>query len=111
MTHFAAPSFLIISSLMVGMTNLVVPFFNEKDDKIRNFLLITIAVFFLFNVIIIDYLFIQGTEIQFTLLDLGKYSIEFGLEPLGLIFLTLLAFLWIPALLYTIKFLSINGLT
>lgn len=94
--------------MLIGMINLAAPFVTRHDSKIRDFLLISIAVFFLFNVLIIDYLFIQGNGIKLTLLDVGKYSIAFGLEPLGLIFLTLLAMLWIPALLYTIKFLAIN---
>ena len=58
----------------------------------------------------IDDLFIKGTVIKFTLLDIGKYSIAFSLEPLGLIFLTMLAALWTPALLYTIKFFHYSKL-
>ena len=104
-------NFLIISTMLLGMINLVAPFFTKEDSKIRSFFLLSISIFFLFNVIIIDDLFINGTVIKFTLLDIGKYSIAFSLEPLGLIFLTMLAALWIPALLYTIKFLTINHIT
>lgn len=106
--HFTSPGFLVISTMLVGMINLVAPFITKKDSKIRSFLLFSISIFFLFNVLIIDYLFIQGTQLNFTLLNVSKYSISFGLEPMGLIFLTLLAVLWIPALLYTIKFLEVN---
>jgi len=108
MTQFAASSFLLLSTMLIGMINLAAPFVTKEDSKIRDFLLLTVSGFFLFNVIIIDYLFINGTKIEFTLLDLGKYSISFALEPLGVIFLTLLAVLWIPALLYTIKFIAVN---
>lgn len=104
-------NFVIISTILVGMTNLVVPFFTKKDSTVRSFFLLSISGFFLINVVIIDYLYINLVEIRFTLLNIGKYSIAFALEPLGLIFLTLLAVLWIPALLYTAKFLAINNFT
>lgn len=107
----AVPNFLIISTMLVGMVNLIASFFTKNDSKIRNFFLFSVSGFFFVNVLIIDYLFVKGTEIRFTLLDLGKYSISFALEPIGLIFLTMLAFLWIPALLYTVKFLTINSFT
>ena len=110
MTAIALPNFLIISTMLVGMVNLITPFFTKNDSQIRNFFLFSVSGFFLINILIIDYLFINGTEIRFTLLNLSKYSISFAVEPIGLIFLTMLAFLWIPALLYTVKFLSINGL-
>lgn len=97
--------------MLVGMVNLIVPFFSKHDSKIRSFFLFSVSGFFLVNVIIIDYLFIRGTEIRFNLMDFGKYSISFALEPIGLIFLTMLAFLWLCALLYTVKFLTINNLT
>ena len=82
-------NFLIISTMLLGMINLVAPFFTKEDSKIRSFFLLSISIFFLFNVGIIDDLFIKGTVIKFTLLDIGKYSIAFSIEPLGLIFQTL----------------------
>ncbi|MCP5362653.1 MAG: cation:proton antiporter [Rickettsiaceae bacterium] len=111
MSSPAPLNFLIISTMLLGMINLVAPFFTKEDSKIRSFFLLSISIFFLFNVIIIDDLFINGTVIKFTLLDIGKYSIAFSIEPLGLIFLTMLAVLWVPALLYTIKFLTFNHIT
>jgi multicomponent Na+:H+ antiporter subunit D len=108
MTSAADPSFLIISTMLLGMINLVTPFFTREDSKIRSFFLLSVSGFFLINVIIIDYLFIKSIQIKFTLINIGKYSIALSSEPLGLIFLTMLALLWIPSLLYTIKFLAIN---
>lgn len=103
--------FSVISTMFLGMINLLAPFFTKEESKIRSFFLLTVSIFFLFNVIIIDDLFIKGTVIKFTLLNIGKYSIAFSLEPLGLIFLNMLSVLWIPALLYTIKFVTINYIT
>ena len=111
MSSPAPLNFLIISTMLLGMINLVAPFFTKEDSKIRSFFLLSTSIFFLFNVIIIDDLFINGTVIKFTLLDIGKYSIAFSIEPLGLIFLSMIAVLWVPALLYTIKFLTFNHIT
>jgi len=111
MSSPAPLNFLIISTMLLGMINLVAPFFTKEDSKIRSFFLLSTSIFFLFNVIIIDDLFINGTVIKFTLLDIGKYSIVFSIEPLGLIFLSMIAVLWVPALLYTIKFLTFNHIT
>ena len=108
MTSPVPLNFLVISTILLGMINLVVPFFTKEDSKIRNFLLMSVSGVFLINIILIDYLYINLIEIKFTLLNIGKYSIVFGLEQLGLIFLTMLAVLWIPALLYTTKFLTVN---
>jgi multicomponent Na+:H+ antiporter subunit D len=109
MTTTPAPlNFLIISTIILGMINLVVPFFTKEDSKIRNFFLITVSGFFLINIVLIDYLYVNLIDINFTLLNIGNYSIAFGLEPLGLIFLTMIAVLWVPSLLYTTKFLKIN---
>ena len=111
MNSLSDPSFLIISTMLVGMVNLIAPFFTKEDSSIRSFFLLSVSGFFLINVIIIDCLFINSIEIKFTLLNIGKYSLAFGLEPIGLIFLTMLSVLWIPSLLYTIKFLAINQFT
>ncbi len=108
MTNIFNPNFLIISTMLIGMVNLIAPYINKRDTKKRSVLLLTISSAFFLNILIIDYLFVQGIELNFNLINIGKYSIAFGLEPLGVIFLTLIAFFWTPALLYTIKFLAVN---
>ena len=108
MTNFVAPQLLVIFTLLVGLVNLITPFVTKEDSKIRSFFLLSVSFAFLCNVLLLDYLFLNGITANFVLLDLGKYTIALHLEPLGMIFLTLLALLWICALLYTIKFLDIN---
>lgn len=108
MIDFVAPQLLVISTLLIGLVNLITPFATREDSKIRSTFLLIVSVSFLANVLLLDYLFLSGIQTSFMLLDLGKYNIALHLEPLGMIFLTLLAILWICALLYTIKFLDIN---
>lgn len=108
MINFVAPQLLVISTLFIGLVNLITPFASKEDSKIRNFFLLIVSILFLANVLLLDYLFLSGIEASFILLDFGKYNLALHLEPLGMIFLTLLAVLWICALLYTIKFLDIN---
>ena len=108
MIQLVAPQFLVISTLLVGMMNLVTPFSTKEDSSIRSFLMLATSVLFLGNIVLLDCLFLNGIEASFTLIDMGKYSIVLHTEPLGMIFLSLLATLWICALLYTIKFLEIN---
>ncbi len=109
-TQFTTPSLLILSTLLVGALNLTSPYATKKDSFIRNFLLITIAIFFFGNILIIDWLFLKGIRAGFEFNIFGNYSIGFHLEPLGLIFLSLIGFLWICALLYTPKYLAINNI-
>ncbi|PCJ27568.1 MAG: cation:proton antiporter [Rickettsiales bacterium] len=108
MTQFITPEFLVIGALLVGMMNLFTPFISKEDSPVRSLFLISVSVIFLINILLLDYLFLSGIEVNFTLFEFGKYTIALHLEPLGMIFLTLLSVLWICALLYTIKFLAIN---
>lgn len=102
--------FLVISTLFVGSVNLIVPFTTKEDSPIRSFLLLTTSILFLINVLILDWMFLYGIDASFTILYLGKYSLALHIEAFGMIFLTLLAILWICALLYTIGFLKINDI-
>ena len=108
MMDSTAPQLLVISTLLIGLINLITPFATKEDSVVRSSFLLIISFAFLANVLLLDYLFLNGISTNFILLDLGKYNVSLHLEPLGMIFLTLLAVLWICSLLYTIKFLDIN---
>jgi multicomponent Na+:H+ antiporter subunit D len=108
MVDFVTPQLLVISTLFIGLVNLITPFTTKEDSRTRSAFLLIVSISFLINVLILDYLFLNGIESNFTIIDFGKYQLSLHLEPLGMIFLTLLAILWICALLYTIKFLDIN---
>jgi multicomponent Na+:H+ antiporter subunit D len=108
MMQFLEPNTFIILPLLIGALNLLTPFITTEDSSIRSFFLITFSLFFLASVLVLDYLFFYGWQYNCTLLDIGKFSISIHLEPVGLVFLSLIAVLWVCALLYTIKFLAIN---
>jgi len=99
---------LLISTLSLGGLNLLSPFATNEDSRLRTNLLLIISGFFLVNVLIIDYLFLNFIEIDITLFSFGKYKIALHTEALGMIFLNLLAVLWIFSLIYTTSFLAIN---
>ncbi len=105
------PEFLIISTLLIGSFNLITPFTSKEDSNFRSTLLLIVSIFFLSNILLLDWIFLNNIDAQITLFNFGKYSFALHIEPLGLIFLTLLSILWICALLYTIKFLEINKIT
>ena len=52
MTSPVPLNFLVISTILLGMINLVVPFFTKEDSKIRNFLLMSVSGVFLINIIL-----------------------------------------------------------
>ncbi|XVN40989.1 MAG: proton-conducting transporter membrane subunit [Rickettsia endosymbiont of Argas persicus] len=110
LAQFTTPNLLILSTLLVGMLNLTSPFATKEDSFIRNFLLVTIGIFFFGNVLIIDWVFLKGVKAGFKFHIFSNYFIGFHLEPLGLIFLSLISFLWICSLLYTPKYLTINNI-
>ena len=105
--HFYGINILVILPLLIGALNLFTPFINKEDSRIRNFFLIGVSCVFLFNIFILDYLFLGGIRPNFILANYGKFSIAFHIEPLGIIFLNLLSVLWPAALLYTIKYLDL----
>jgi multicomponent Na+:H+ antiporter subunit D len=106
--HIIAPELFIISTLLIGAINLIIPFAARDNKRLRNYFMLAINLLFLGNVLLLDYLFLNGIRENFTIANFGKFSLVLHLEPLGMIFLTLLGILWGCALLYTIKFLEIN---
>lgn len=110
MTQIISPQFLLLSTLLIGVLNLLTPFCCQKGKPPSNFLLIIISSFFFFNILIIDWLFIKGLRVNLSLIAFANYSVDLHLEGLGLVFLTLLGFLWNCALLYTTKYLALNKL-
>ena len=108
MPFSVSPSFLVVSTLLLVMLNLVTPFTTKRDNNTSTFLLVVISSFFFINILMIDWLFLKGVRAQLSINVFNNFSIGFHLEALSLIFLTLLSFLWVCALLYTTKYLAIN---
>ncbi|WP_410520981.1 proton-conducting transporter membrane subunit [Candidatus Tisiphia endosymbiont of Beris chalybata] len=108
MNSIITPDFLLLSTLFLTTLNLLAPFISKSDSRSRNSLLIIISCFFFINILIIDWLFLKGVRVQLSVNVIGNFSLGFHLEPLSLIFLTLISTLWICALIYTIQYLKIN---
>lgn len=99
---------LIPSIIVIALINLLVPFVSRSDSFARNLLMIFTSSFFFLNVSIIDWYFLNGLRAEFILYRFGWCDIAFNLESLGIIFLNLIATLWICAILYSTKFLAYN---
>jgi multicomponent Na+:H+ antiporter subunit D len=108
--HFLTPHFVILSTILVAFLTTFASFIHRHYSSLRNFILIATSGYFFLNVLIIDVLFLKNISLYITLLSFGVYSIAFHTEPIGLIFLNMVGFLWIWSLLYTINFIKINNL-
>lgn len=103
-----SPDITMMITLAIGGINLLTPFITKSDSAARTIGIIIVSLMFIFNVLILDSLFLANLKIDFSVFEFDKYCISFHLEPLGLIFLNLLAALWLFAQIYTVKFLKIN---
>ena len=108
--QYLGTNLVLINPLIIGLLNLLTPFISKEDSNLRSGCLLFVSVLFLLNTVILDHLFLEGYSHQLTLFTFGKYILALQMDALGLLFLNLLAFLWVCALLYTIKFLNINGM-
>lgn len=96
--------------LFIGFINLLPPIISRCNYLFRNVLLTVTSGFFLVNVLILDWFFLNGVRSEFTLFSFEKYNISFNLEALGIIFLNLISVLWVCAILYTTNYLIINNI-
>lgn len=98
----------IILIIASGLVNCASPiFYQKKSDKILATMFLSTLVFTI-NVWLITFGFIKGIGASLILYQFGVYKISFTLEPVGIIFLNMLALLWPWALLYSAKFLTLN---
>ena len=103
-------NFLIPSIIAIALINFLVPFVSRSDSFARNFLMIFISSFFFLNICIIDWFFLNGLRAEFVVYRFDWCNVAFNLEPLGVIFLNLIASLWVCAILYSAKFLAFNNM-
>lgn len=106
------PSNLILcSSILIPFFSLIIIVLAKAKTIIRISLLTFISINFLLNIIILDLFFLEGVRINFEVFSFtGGYKFALHIEPLGLIFLNLIAILWPPALLYTDSYLKVNAI-
>ncbi|RYE06505.1 MAG: cation:proton antiporter [Rickettsiaceae bacterium] len=95
--------------LSIASFNLLIPFISQHGGFLRNYLLLIASMLFFLGVILLDWLFLQKISVSLYLFSIGKYQFALSVELYGLVFLNLLACLWIVALLYTSKYLELNN--
>lgn len=93
--------------LILLLINLIFPLIIINRPKIKNIgviVLISILLFALINLVIYHS---YHLAVKLTLFKLNNFSIEFFLEPLGLLFALLVCFLWLLNTLYAIGYFNI----
>lgn len=108
MIDYFTPNNILLLTLATAGLNLLTPFVSKRDTNARSSLMLLVSFAFLLNVLLIDWLYLEKVETYLLLFAVDEFKIAINFEPLGLIFLSLLAVMWNFALMYTIKFLTVN---
>ena len=103
---FHNANFLLIQTLLIGLLNLVVPFVFNHHSFLKRVMLFIVALMFFINVLNIDNFYLSGGRTNLEILSLGSFAIKLHFEGLGLLFLTMISFLWMVAILYTVSYLQ-----
>jgi multicomponent Na+:H+ antiporter subunit D len=103
---FHNANFLLIQTLLIAALNLIVPFIFNKHRILKQIMLFVVAFMFFINVLNIDNFYLSGGRTSFELISFGNFTIKFHFEGLGLLFLTMISFLWMIALIYTISYIK-----
>jgi multicomponent Na+:H+ antiporter subunit D len=103
---FHNANFLLIQTLLIAILNLVVPFIFNNHRFLKQVMMFVVAFMFFVNVINIDNFYLSGGRTSLELISFGSFSIKFYFEGLGLLFLTMISFLWMIALIYTMSYIK-----
>jgi multicomponent Na+:H+ antiporter subunit D len=106
--NFVISQYFLISSLTIALANLLTVFISKNHTNIRIFSMLFVSAIFFINIMLLDNIFLENINSNIKIPIYGRYYIYFSLEPIGLIFLNLVSFLWICAIAYSAKFLSLN---
>lgn len=109
MLKFFNIEFLLYANFFIASLNIFIPFITEGFFKIRKTIMVIIAIIFFVNNILLNFLYLDGLRINITLFSLYKYDIAFMLNGMGQVFLSLVSFLWIIAIIYSSAYLRINN--
>jgi multicomponent Na+:H+ antiporter subunit D len=102
---FHNANFLLVQTLLIALLNLVVPFIFNKHRILKQVMLFIVAFMFFINVLNIDNFYLSGGRTSLELISFGNFALKFHFEGLGLLFLTMISFLWMIALIYTISYI------
>lgn len=97
----ATASILLKTLLATGLIASLMPWFLSSYRRWMIWGTLTTIFAFFLETLSITYFYIYGGRVTWTMININFIDITFAIEPLGLIFLNLLAGLWIIASLYS----------
>ena len=106
LNFFHNPNFLMLQTIIIAVINMFVPFLFNGHRFLKQLMMLLVSIIFFINIVNIDNFYLNGGRTTFELMSLGGFSIKFYFEGLGLLFLTMVSFLWILASTYTISFIK-----
>ncbi len=100
----------LLQYIMLGLPlGIAMPMLFYKHLKLYNYVATLIPTVFFAIIVYVTYLFFRGINFQYILYRFSsKYLLAFQTEFLGIIFVSLISFLWPLASIYTIKFAKLN---
>ncbi|MES2215179.1 MAG: proton-conducting transporter membrane subunit [Pseudomonadota bacterium] len=101
MDHSFVFKYIYVLTIFIGSANIVIPFITPSNSLKQLVPMLLVATFYIASIVILGIFYIQVGETSFVLLDLGRLKLKFHLEPIGLIFLSLLGLLWYISIIYS----------
>lgn len=106
MTNAVTFKWMVLILISMPLSNILIGFITRRNLFIQFISMMMVSVFYIFVVAAISIFFIKAGSTKFTLLDLGIFSIDFSLEPIGVIFLILLSCMWFISIIYTYAYIT-----
>jgi multicomponent Na+:H+ antiporter subunit D len=100
---------IILQTIGICCLNLFVPFIFNRNKFLKHLTLILVAFIYFINVLNLDHYYLNGGRAILEVASIGEFTIKFYLEGMGLILLTLVSFLWLISIIYSIGYLRANN--
>lgn len=97
---------MLLILICMPLSNMLVGFLTRRNILMQCVSMTIVSIFYILVVIAISIFFIKVGPIKITLCEVGMFSIDFALEPLGVIFLSLLSCMWFISIIYTYTYIS-----
>ncbi|MDF2965348.1 MAG: putative monovalent cation/H+ antiporter subunit [Rickettsiaceae bacterium] len=107
-TILSVNNIIILQTIGICCLNLFVPFIFNRNRFLKHVTLILVAFIFFINVLNLDHYYLNGGRAVLEIASFGNFTIKFYLEGMGLILLTLVSFLWLISIIYSIGYLRAN---
>jgi multicomponent Na+:H+ antiporter subunit D len=99
---------IILQTIGICCLNLFVPFIFNRNKFLKHVTLVLVAFIFFINVVNLDHYYLNGGRAVLEIASFGEFTIKLYLEGMGLILLTLISFLWLITIIYSIGYLRAN---